>query len=293
MHSARQLAAAALRFARADHLGRRAVLETFLLDRVVRRPIVYTDDRGLRYILHPGENAGAYLAAGGNYELAEVRFCEQRLTEGGTVLDVGANIGLYTLLAGTIVGAAGHVHAFEPETRNAARLRENIALNDLANVVVVESAVFSRSGTVSLNVFDERFNAWHSLGRPSLPDPSDPRRSVTAIQVREVPAVTLDEYCSQHHIERVELLKLDVEGAEVDALLGAASLLAATEIRAVLFEVSLPQIEALGHPPSAPFDVLQEHGYRCFELATDGSVGVPVRAAGAHYANYVAFPPDA
>jgi FkbM family methyltransferase len=225
--------------------------------------------------------------------MSEVRFCKGRLEPGATMLDVGGNIGLYALLAAKLVGPTGRVHTFEPEPRNAARLRANVALNELTNVEVFENAVYSEPGTVLLNVFGPQYNAWHSLGSPELPDPVDARRTVTPSGRREVRAVTLDEHCEQNSINCVELLKIDAEGAEVDALLGASSLLAQHAIRAILFEISLPQIEALGHAPDEPFRVLADAGYGCFRLGDDGAVGDRVTSTTTRYANYVALPPDA
>ena len=153
--------------------------------------------------------------------------------------------------------------------------------------------MYSEAGSVALNVFDARYNAWHSLGRPTLPDPEHSDRTVKPIGTREVPAVTLDAHCAAHSIDRVDLLKIDVEGAEVNVLLGAQQLLGSHAVGAMLFEVSLPQIEALGHGPEEPFELLEASGYRTFSLLWDGAVGEPVRTATARYANYVAFPPGA
>jgi FkbM family methyltransferase len=292
MPRARRAAAVLRDFARADSAGRRATLETLLLDRIIRRPIVFTDSRGLRYVLHPGENAGVYIAAGGNYEIAETRFCEEHLCPGATVLDVGANIGLYALLCGRLAGPTGLVHAFEPEALNASRLRENIALNGLGNVQVFEVAAYSHPGTVELNVFAPSFNSWHSIGRPKLPDPRDATKVVDPVSTRTVTATTLDDHCAKHGLQTIDLLKIDVEGAELDVLAGAQALLAERVVRSLLFEVSLPQIEALGHEPGAVFELLAGAGYRCRRLLPDGSPGETVERAVERYANYVAHPSD-
>ena len=73
-------------------------LTAILLEDVLRRPILYEDGRGLSYLLYPGENAEVYLQHDGNYEVAETRFCEREVRRGAVVFDVGANVGLYTLL---------------------------------------------------------------------------------------------------------------------------------------------------------------------------------------------------
>lgn len=276
---------------RADRHYRRALLENALLDHVVRRPIVYTDRYGLRYVLHPGENAGVYIAARGNYELAETRFCERVVAPGATVLDVGGNIGLYALQFAQLAGPTGRVHSFEPERRNAARIRENLALNGFENVTVVEAAVFSENGVIGLNVFAVAYNAWHSVGPVRMPDPSGADALVEAQEVQNVEAVTLDAYCERIDGSEIDLLKLDVEGAEIDALRGAAGLLATRSIKRILFEVSRPQIEALGHAPDAAFRLLTDNGYATHALTKDGRAGEPVHRAEDRYANYLAFAP--
>jgi len=291
MRSARHLASRLAAFARSDRATKRAAVETLLLDRVIRRPIVYTDADGLRYVLYPGENAGAYLANRGNYEVAEVRFCTRTLAPGQTVVDVGANIGLYTLLAAKSVGPDGNVHAFEPEPENARRIRVNLALNGVGNVELFEAAVYSTPGVVELNVFAPEFNAWHSIGRPEVVDPAHPSTPVEPTATIEVPAVTLDDHCRTHAIDRIDLLKVDVEGAELDVLKGARELLAQRAARTILFEASLPQIAALGHAADDCFGLLAEHGYTTSSLTADGELGPAVGAPTSEYGNYVAVAP--
>jgi FkbM family methyltransferase len=269
-------------------VARRADLESFVLDHVLRRPIVFEDGRGLRYVLHPDENARAYLEHDGNYEVAETRFCERILCEGWTVFDVGAHIGLYTLLFAQRVGKEGHVHAFEPEPENFGRLRANLALNNIETVRLVRAAAAAESGTATLHVFRPGLGAWHSLGRPTLPDPFVHGQTVEPTAEMQVPTVTLDEYCAHSGVERIDLLKLDVEGAEVDVLRGAEELLGDGRIGTILFEVSLPQSAALRHAPGDVFELLAAVGYESFDIADDGALGPKVELAEARYGNYAA-----
>ena len=268
----------------------RSRLDSLLLERVLKRPFVFEDRRGLRYVLYPNENAQAYLDNGGNYELAETRYCERVLRPGDVAVDVGANIGLYTLLFSQLVGPRGQVHAFEPAPANARRLRVNLLLNDVANVSVEEAAVYSRDGSVTLNLFDDRLGSWHTLGRPELPDPFRPGHTLAPAGAIEVPAVTLDDYAARHGLEQIALLKVDVEGAEPDVLAGAAGLLEQKAVGAILFEVSLPQAESLGHDGLEPFERLAAAGYVSSRITSDGTLGRRVTQAADRYANYVAVP---
>lgn len=269
--------------------GDRAELEAYVLDEVVRRPIVYEDSRGLRYILRPGENARVYLEYDGNYEVPESRFCERYLQPGMTALDAGAHIGLYTLLFARLVGPEGRVFAFEPAPSTHRRLLENLALNAAVNVVAEETALYREAGRMTLHLFPEELSSWHSLGEPSLADPSIPYATIAPSSAVEVAAVTLDEYLSERAIERVDLLKVDVEGAEADVLAGGRETLAEARVGAVLFEVSLPQTEALGHDPADPFEELHALSYAVHELEPDGSPGRTVTEPQRPYANYVAL----
>jgi FkbM family methyltransferase len=264
----------------------------FLLDRVLRRPVVFTDRRGLSYVLYPGENARVYFEHGGNYEVAETRLCERLLGAGAVAIDGGANIGLYSLLFAKLVGETGRVVAFEPDPVNAGRLRRNLELNGVTCVEVEEIALWAGDGRMTLHRFEPAFGPWHSLGRPELTHPF--RRGDVAAPVTEidVEVTSLDAFCARRGIEHVSLLKLDLEGAEPDALAGAASLLERRAVDIVLFEVSLPQLHALGHDPSDSFRQLAEHGYGTHTIRKDGSIGARIAAPLDRYGNYVALPPE-
>ena len=260
-------------------------------DEVVALPILFTDNDGLRFVLHPGRNEGVYVEAGGNYETDEVALCRRLVRPGTTVFDVGANIGMYSLLFAAIAGSEGEVHAFEPEPRNAERLRLHLRLNpELGGVLVQEAAVGQNEGTVTLHAFEESHNSWHSLVPMELPDPFRPGQTVRSERAIEVPCLALDDYCRRHDVERIGLLKIDVEGGELGVLRGAADLLSRRVIDHVLFEVSLPQIEAFGLDPGEIFGFLADAGYTAKAINRGGSLGPAVMRAEHNYGNYLAEP---
>jgi len=263
---------------------RRIATEVLLLERVWRRPLVFEDARGLRYVLYPGENARVYLEHEGNYEVEETALCERVVEAGTVVFDVGANIGLYTLLFSKLVGATGLVHAFEPEPRNFRRLRVNLALNDVQNVVANQLGAFSISGRRALNVYRPELGSWHTFGRPKLTDPLRGHEEAVPEASLDVDIVTLQDYAETHGVEHVDFLKVDVEGAELDVLLGAGRLLDKGRIGVVMFEVSLPQVEGMAHRPEEIFEFLSEHGYRSYAVPDLREV----EAADLRYGNYVA-----
>ncbi|MGZ4337853.1 MAG: FkbM family methyltransferase, partial [Gaiellaceae bacterium] len=185
----------------------------------------------------------------------------------------------------------GRVIAFEPDPVNATRLSGNLVLNGLEWIQVEETALWSEPGRMTLHRFDHAFGPWHSLGAPELPHPFHRGATARPVDAVEVGVTSLDAYCGDAGIYRISLLKLDVEGAEPDALRGAAGLLERRAIDVVLFEVSLPQSEALGHQPSDAFDVLHHYSYKTHGIHPDGAVGPPIHESIGRYGNYVALPP--
>jgi FkbM family methyltransferase len=138
------------------------------------------------------------------YEPAVTGKIREILKPGMSFCDVGGNIGVFTLLAAKLVGPSGRVIAFEPTQDNARILRENVQLNGYAHVIVYEKAVADTPGSVRLHL--SAFRGSHSL----LPGPA---RSTG--QVCEVEAVRLDSLADT---EGIDLMKVDVEGAELQVL---------------------------------------------------------------------------
>ena len=128
---------------------------------------------------------------------------------GMTVIDIGAHIGYYSLLFAKCVGSTGLVFSFEPLPENFALLQKNIQLNELNNVQSFCSALFSSSRELSLSVPDESPNS----GDGSVIHDRGSKHIL-------VPAITLDSFCARANIQP-DVLKMDVEGAEYDVLLGA------------------------------------------------------------------------
>jgi len=176
-----------------------------LLDRagLLRRPYVLSTRTGLEVEVRPrtGDRFTAWETFARNVYFSQ----RQRLKPGQTVVDVGANIGCFTLLAARLVGPKGRVVAFEPDPNNLTRLQRNIALNQLKNVTVLPNAVGDRTASVDL------FGGGSSLF-PSLFDKVDDRQDPTLRG--KVSMIALADALEMCQIARVDYLKLDCEGAE-------------------------------------------------------------------------------
>jgi FkbM family methyltransferase len=179
----------------------------------------------------------------------ELAYLERALSPGKTFVDVGANLGIYTLVASRIVGPSGRVIAFEPSAQSLSQLKANITLNGLTNVQVYPAAVSDKIGRAFL--YHGPDPAQNSLGR-------DPRLEPKG---EEVVTQSLDRALSQASMERVHVIKIDVEGAEELVLRGADTVVTAHR-PIIIFEINQEASTRLGLSPLGAWDLLNRLGYR-------------------------------
>lgn len=170
-------------------------------------PIVRGRLRGRWWL--PAAGGKVWRVLGGTYEAAQTRAFERLVSPGDAVLDLGAHLGYYTLLASLLVGRAGRVFAFEPNPLNAWFLRRHAGLNACRNVVVEEAAVLDRCGEIG-------FQPGSGSGTGHVSDSG-------SVRVR---ALRLDDFVQRHDL-RPSIIKIDVEGAEGAVLAGAREVLCA------------------------------------------------------------------
>src|SRR5229473_747156 len=149
------------------------------------------------------------------FEEAEIAFVEMLLQPGMTVVDAGANHGLYTLLASKRVGRSGRVIAFEPSPRERKRLRRHLWVNRCKNVNVQSCALGDERRQADLFLVEGREDWCNSLRAPQV----DARTVTVRVEVERV-----DEVLKKLAILRVDFIKLDIEGAELSFLQGARTI---------------------------------------------------------------------
>jgi FkbM family methyltransferase len=183
-------------------------------------PILQGPLKGMRWIVGSGDH-GYWL---GSYELVFQKVFAANIQPGDIVLDIGAHVGFYTLLAARQVGKQGHVHAFEPLPRNAEFIQRHIQINQLKNVSFRPLAISVSSGSV-------RFGGGisSSTGR------------ITSTGDLEVESAALDDLLCNGVISPPSVMKIDVEGAEAAVLRGGKRLL----------EMHQPVIFLATHGPEA------------------------------------------
>jgi FkbM family methyltransferase len=168
------------------------------------------------------------------------------------LFDVGANLGMYSLMAARRVGPQGEVHAFEPTPRLVRKVRDNAGLNGFSNIVVNQVAVADKLGTA-------QFFLCADDDQSSLAAVSD-----SVISVR---TITLDDYIAENGIPRVDLMKIDVEGAEVRALEGGERLLSRPYAPTIFLEINPLALEKMGSSAGALESLLRGHGYTLTPVA--------------------------
>jgi len=171
------------------------------------------------------------------------------LREGMTVMDVGANLGLYSLLISRAVGPSGKVYAFEPVPEIFARLKEHIALNNATNVIPVPIALSDEKGTAKMFV---------KGGGSSL------FRHVSDEFV-DVQVERLDDFVEREGIERVDAIKIDAEGAELKVIRGADKTIRRYK-PILMVEIQAATLQAAGTTPEELFETIVGYGYNAFVI---------------------------
>jgi FkbM family methyltransferase len=241
----------------------------------------YTDRDGSRFLLHPYFVVDREIIAFGAYDAALFAFINRNVTPGMVCLDVGANIGAMTLPLARRVGRAGRVHAFEPVPHLHARLRLHVETNDLTETVRTHRLALSdRAGETTIRIADPSFP---NQGQGSLVSTPDDPASVAI----PIPCTTLDEFVRKEGLSRIDLIKLDIQGAEPLFLRGATRTLA--NLRPdLLVEISPTDLAGLGLTSRDLLRAVHEIGYDIHTLTNAGRVGPPVlaEAVPADYSNH-------
>jgi FkbM family methyltransferase len=206
-------------------------------------------------------------AANQLYEPGLARLFAEVLQAGDCVVDVGAHIGYFTLLAATLVGPHGKVFAFELDEENANQLSANIALNNYTHVVPCRGAVGSANTTVPyfLNADDEGGHALWDIGGQLAN-----ARSGAPCHTRSVEMMTLDAVLSQQELAAVKLIKISAEGAEYDVILGGTQTLIKYDVPYIVCRLHPFALRQMGQAENELRSFMGSIGYAASILAPDG-----------------------
>jgi FkbM family methyltransferase len=213
----------------------------------------YADDLGLKFLLNTKDLIGWNIFVHGAYERETNRLLREHVKPDDVVVEVGANNGSETMLLGRLVGPAGRVHAFEPVPHVRQQLAVNVMLNELERqVCLCALALGEKEGEVVL----------HLMPRSA---PNQGMSSKVAFdEAREklvVPQTTLDRWAAGAGLRRLDLLKMDIQGAELDLLRGGIETL--RRFRPILFT----EADTLGaYNLSDLWEMFRSLGYRVFNV---------------------------
>ena len=187
------------------------------------------------------------------HEATEIKFLKQIIKNGDTVLDLGANIGVYSLIFAKLVGKSGHVFAFEPDPTNFEILSKNVKENKHENVTLVQKAVSEKNDRIKLYV-SKRNHASHRIF-----DSEEKRNSI------EVDVTTLDTYFEKIK-NPINFIKMDIEGVEGAALLGAPNIIKNSKDLVIMMEYFPKWIKKYGTNPQEILNLLIDKKFKLFNI---------------------------
>ena len=198
----------------------------------------------------------------GNYEQETVLLFERRIRSGMRVVDIGAHVGFFTLLAAKLVGPTGEVYAFEAEPENYKILQSNINRNKYQNVTAENQAVSDNNGTAHfyLSGLDNGSHSLHKVRR---------RMTRGAIKVRET---TLDAFFKAQGWPVIDLIKIDVEGAENMVIKGMQQVLALQPAPDLVIEFCPFLLEEAGNKSGLLIRTLQSLDYSVFTITDEANL---------------------
>ena len=220
--------------------------------RTVAGFFVWFDPRCVHGILWGPEKSGVW-------EPGITKVCLERLKDGGTFLDVGANVGMFSMTVASHLENV-EIHAFEPVPANFLVLSNNLTINNLEAKVISNNLAVGRScGTISMAIDGQ-------LSHVSVTE------AESNLQTTGINLVSLDDYCKSNNLTDVKLIKCDVEGFELDVVLGGKELIQSQKPSLIL-EIEEKWTSRYNYTAKDIFDVLETLGYTGKPILQNGELG--------------------
>lgn len=237
------------------------------------KPLIINDFFGAKFYCHLREHMGGQIFFRGSYSGAQLDIVKKILPVDGVFLDLGANQGEFTVFAAQ-VARRGRVVSFEPVKMNLDRLFKNIKINRFTNVDIIPYALGEEDEELPLFDASDLFSdgtiheGLHTLY------PSDERgKNAGLTQVRR-----LDDLLSELALPKVDLIKMDIEGAELFALRGGIKTLEGYK-PSIILEIDDSTCRSAGYQPEEIVVFLEELGYKLYLIA-EGSEPIPLQSNG-------------
>ena len=209
--------------------------------------------QGSKMFLDPTDSLR--LSIDGVYGILDTETIKNQISKNEIAIDVGANIGYYTLLFSKLVGSNGKVFAFEPEHNNYCLLKKNITTNNYSNIISEEKAVSDTSGDVNLYLAEDGIVGHRIYNSKKF------NKSV------KVQKIVLDDYFSKLQLlDKINFVKIDVEGFEFGVLKGMEKIIKNSKNLKLFVEFNRVGIEEAGFEPTQVLDFLYENDFKIFFL---------------------------
>lgn len=201
------------------------------------------------------------------FEPESLYFIRDHLSQGQTVLDVGANVGYFSLFFAKIVGSTGRVIAFEPGEFAYNLLQRNRELNKLNCLEIHQAGLGEQDNIVTFNSGEPGMEVYNSLGDIAHPSADLSKFHKSSIQLFEG-----SSWLEKNNVEHIDLMKLDVEGGDYTVLKGMLPMFRAQKISLLLIEITYEMSQVFGYHPSDLISMLRDCGYDWFELRRFGEL---------------------
>ena len=203
------------------------------------------------------------------YGSLETKIIKDEIKSGDIVIDLGAHIGYYTLLFAKHIGSTGKVFAFEPEPSNFSLLKKNILENNYTNIISEQKAVSNSNSKIDFWIGQDSSGA-NRIYKPE-------KTNTQNFKISTVDCIRLDDYFSNSEFfDKINFIKMDLEGAEYQALLGMHSLLANNNKLSILTEFSPNSLDDAGTSASKFFDLFLNEGFQLYFLDDTSQKIIPI-----------------
>lgn len=251
-----------------------------------KEPIILEDTWGMRFTRYPTDSETREVIVYKEFYKPELLAIQRLVKKGGVAIDIGANIGLFSVYLSKELGKKGKVYAFEPIKDTYWRMKENLTLNRCENVEAFQEAISNKKGKAVMNVFPEGYGAWNTFGKPQFGE-------IKPISRETVPVTTLDEFVKQKDIRKIDFLKIDVEGFELDVLQGGKKAITSNKVKHLSFEISQTPLEGAKRTGDDIFNILTKYGFKTYKFNPDSNkFEGPVFEPDVFYQNFYASKAD-
>jgi FkbM family methyltransferase len=207
-----------------------------------------------------------FIKTNNDYEGATREVVERILKKGDIFLDLGSHIGFYALIAARIIGDTGHVYAFEPTPATRDTLSKNIVDNNLSNIITVES----------FGISDRSENVYFIVNSNSSECNKISQSDEGVENVITIKTISIDDYAILNNIKKIDLVKMDIEGAEYQAIMGMRNIISENPDIKLIFEYNKKIMDENDSSGVKIFNLLKELGFNKFTIIYRGEIDIDI-----------------